>query len=157
DTFRPSFWTDNESRMAKRQPEWFSEQGGFFGPSYFAEHVQMLSPETTLNEVNFLKESLNLEQGARILDVACGYGRHAVPLARLGCAVTGLDCNAFLLEQGKKAAAAAGVTVRWVKSDMRLMPFDGAFDVVVHLYNSFGYFDADADHQRVLDEVRRAL
>src|SRR5437016_3233995 len=100
----------------------------------------MLTPERTATEVEFLCKTLKLKAGMRILDCPCGHGRHSIELARRGHDVTGQDINGFFLDQAKKAAAKAGVRVRWRKADMRRMPASGAFDVVLNLFTALGYF-----------------
>ena len=85
---------------------------------------------------------LALPPEGRILDLACGYGRIAVPLARRGFQVTGLDLSKPLLAIARERAAQAGVTVEWRRADMRDIPseWSGQFDAVISIWNSFGYF-----------------
>jgi ubiquinone/menaquinone biosynthesis C-methylase UbiE len=98
-----------------------------------------------------------LPPGSRVLDVACGWGRHAVSLARAGCQVTALDLSDTLLARGRKRAAAAGVEVEFVQGDMREIPWQGRFDAVLSLYSSLGYFLDDDQDLRVLRGARQAL
>jgi ubiquinone/menaquinone biosynthesis C-methylase UbiE len=95
-----------------------------------------------------------------VLDLACGTGRHSLVLAARGFAVTGLDYSKPYLSEARKAAKTAELAVQFVRGDMRnLKPhFAGnSFDLVVSLYNSFGYFDRRADDFRMLREVNRVL
>ena len=92
-----------------------------------------------------------------MLDLCCGTGRHAVPLARAGLEVTGLDMSEEYLALAGSAAREAGVTVRFVQSDMREIPYRGEFDAVVNMFTAFGYFDSDVDDQRVIDGAAAAL
>lgn len=88
----------------------------------------------------------------RVLDVACGTGNAAMPAARAGARVTGLDLVPELLEAGREKAAAAGVEIEWVEGDAEELPFeDGAFDRV---FSTFGHMFAPR-HQRVADEMMR--
>ena len=102
---------------------------------------------------------LALPPEGRILDLACGYGRIAVPLARRGFQVTGLDLSAPLLAVARERAAQAGVTVEWHHADMRDIPseWSGQFDAVISIWNSFGYFADDHENQRVLASAAQAL
>src|SRR5678816_4345560 len=84
-------------------------------------------------------------RGGRALDLCCGPGRHAVPLARHGFKVTGVDLSGFLLDEARSRAAAAGVDVEWVAQDMRTFVRPGAYDLIINLYTSFGYFSQEAD------------
>ncbi len=100
-----------------------------------------LPPECTAAEVDFLEKSLEVTPGARLLDVPCGHGRHAVALAQRGYEVTGVDVSPEMLAAARARAVAAGAQVDWRAGDMRslegLPPVDGAFC----LGNSFGYLD----------------
>jgi ubiquinone/menaquinone biosynthesis C-methylase UbiE len=90
--------------------------------------------------------------GMRVLDVACGTGNAAIPAARAGAQVTGLDLVPELLDAGRQKAAAVGVDIDWVEGDAEALPFeDGGFDRVV---STFGHMFAPR-HQRVADEMAR--
>ena len=92
-----------------------------------------------------------------VLDVACGPGRHAVAAAARGMAVVGLDRSAFLLGKARALAEREGVAVEWVEGDMREPVATPPVDLVLNLFTSFGYFDAEADNRRVLEAARAAL
>ncbi len=92
-----------------------------------------------------------------ILDLGCGPGRHAIPLAQGGFDVTALDLSEHLLELGRARAAAAGAELNWIQSDMRHYDQPSAFDLVVSMWTSFGYFDDPIDDQRVLRKCRENL
>jgi SAM-dependent methyltransferase len=146
--------------MAKQRhttPPWYTEAGGFFGPGYLREYADLITPERTKAEVDFLEKILQLAGGVKSLDLACGHGRHTVELARRGYAMTGQDVNAFFLKEAAIAAQRAGVAVRWVHSDMRCIPFAAEFDVVLNLFAAFGYLESDTENQRVVPEVAKAL
>src|SRR5262245_66625190 len=72
-----------------------------------------------------------------VLDLACGPGRHAVPLAQRGFTVTGVDCTPFLLDKARAYAAAAGVQIEWVQEDMRRFMRPNTFDLAINLSTSF--------------------
>jgi SAM-dependent methyltransferase len=104
--------------------------------------------------VDFLENALELNPPARILDLACGWGRHSRRLAERGYEVLGLDLSEVFLQKGR-AAGAEGAA--WVCGDMRALPFPaGCFDAVICLWNSFGYFD-EAGNRQVMREVSRLL
>ena len=80
-----------------------------------------------------------------MLDVGCGAGRHARALAAAGARTIGLDLSRALL------ARAGEVGVPLVRADMRRLPIrPGAMDLVVNLFTSFGYFEHDEEHARVI-------
>lgn len=92
---------------------------------------------------------------ARVLDLACGSGRHLIAFAAEGLEMIGLDLSGFLLE---RAVVENGLAGRVVQGDMRALPFrSGAYAGAINMFTSFGYFECDADHARVLDEVARVL
>ncbi len=92
-----------------------------------------------------------------VLDIACGAGRHALELARLGCAVTGNDLSPFLLEEARKEALKNQLQLTLTCCDMRHIPANAHFDLVVQLFTSFGYFDEKADDHLVLNKAYGAL
>ena len=133
-------------------PRWYED---FFDERYLA--VAPDDPDRTAREVDFVVEQLGLEQGAEVLDLACGHGRHSVELARRGLRVTGLDTSEPSLARARVAAAEACVEVEWVHADMREVDERDRYDAVVNLFTAFGYFEEEADDARVLANVARAL
>jgi SAM-dependent methyltransferase len=94
--------------------------------------------------------------GADVLDVPCGFGRHAIPLADAGYRVVGVDRSQTLLD----AARARSRPHRWPKlmqADYRLLPFpDASFDAALNLFTSLGYLGDEQDAV-ALSEIRRVL
>jgi SAM-dependent methyltransferase len=113
-------------------------------------------PEQTAAELRFLERTLALPRGARILDVPCGAGRHAIPLAERGFEVTGVDLSEEHLDQGRRRAEAATVDIEWRHSEMRDLPWEAHFDAGLCLGNSFGYVDREGT-QAYLRAMGRAL
>ncbi len=98
----------------------------------------------TAQEVGFLLELLGLPEGARVLDVGCGPGRHAIELARAGLAVTGVDVSRRFLEIAAEDARSAGVKASFFEVDARQMPFDDEFDAVISIcQGAFGLMGRD--------------
>ena len=95
-------------------------------------------------------------EGGELLDVPCGFGRHAVPLAEAGYRVTGVDRSESLLEEARRRAdGRARPTL--VRADYRTLPFaDESFDSALNLFSSLGYLGDEADTE-VLAEIRRVL
>ena len=80
---------------------------------------------------------LALPKGARVLDVATGTGNLAIPLARSGAVVTGVDIAPNLLVQARERAAAEGLAVQFDEGDAEQMPYaDGTFDDVVTMFGA---------------------
>ena len=94
----------------------------------------------------------DVQAGMHVLDVACGTGNAALPAARAGAVVTGLDLVPELLAGGRAKAAAAGVEVQWVEGDAEHLPFaDDSFDRVL---STFGHMFAPR-HRETADEMLR--
>jgi SAM-dependent methyltransferase len=80
---------------------------------------------------------LNLRPGERVLDVACGTGNLAIPAARSGARVTGIDIAPNLLEQAQAWAHAEGLTIGFEEGNAEQMPYaDAAFDAVVTMFGA---------------------
>lgn len=105
-------------------------------------------------EVDSALPLIGLRSRQRILDLACGGGRHARALSRFGCAVVGCDQSRDLL---RSAIAKAGGPF-YVAADQRALPFaDASFDAVTCFFTSFGYGPDDAHDRRILDETARVV
>lgn len=129
----------------------------FDHPEYFRFSHAILPPERTEREVAAMVALLGLDAGSKVLDLGCGYGRISVPLARMGCEVTGWDASGPLLERARKAAADAGVEITFVHADMQELDAIETFDAVVSISTALGYVpDEDAD-RRALQAVGRAM
>jgi len=111
------------------------------------------TPEMTRGEVDFLERALNIPAGAELLDIPCGNGRHAIELAARGYKMTGLDLSDEFIAEAREASPHP---IRWVRDDMRSLPWDSTFDGAYCFGNSFGYLSWD-DSRRFLAAVARAL
>jgi|AP95_1055475.scaffolds.fasta_scaffold87820_1 SAM-dependent methyltransferase len=140
--------------MTQHVPNWYTS---FFGQDYLEVYGHLFAREASEAEAQFVRRTLELKPGEKVLDLCCGQGRHAVPLAREGLAMTGLDMTESYLELAKSAAHEAGVRLNLVRGDMRELRFEQEFDAVINMFTAFGYFDDEADDQRVLDGAARAL
>jgi SAM-dependent methyltransferase len=132
--------------------EWFTS---FFDAAYVAQLREEKPPAQTRREVDFLVRALRPAPGARILDVPCGYGRHASALARRGFRVLGVDLSRAMIAEARRRFA-TGSRLTFVRRDMRRIAFRDEFDAVINLYTSFGYF-TPAQNQAVLRRMARAL
>ena len=102
--------------------------------SFFRDATFPLSELTndadTRREVRELVRVLPCPRGSRVLAVACGIGRHAIPLAAEGFAVTGVDGSPSYLREARRRAARAKAPVRFLRRDMRALGLPPAFDAV---------------------------
>ncbi|HVR96848.1 MAG TPA: class I SAM-dependent methyltransferase [Thermoanaerobaculia bacterium] len=129
-------------------------------PAFWIDSYPFLfPPESYVEQERVLPQILALagrERGA-VLDLSCGPGRHAVPLARRGFGVTGVDSTPFLLDKARELAGQEGVEVELVLEDMRRFVRPAAFDLALNLTVSFGYFEDPAENLRVLENVYASL
>jgi len=114
--------------------------------------------EDTENQVAFVVKSLGLTGKERVLDLACGYGRHALALARMGYDVTGVDITPAYVEDARENAAREGLPARFIQADIREVTFEGEFDAVLNMADgAIGYLEDDAENLKIFDVVARAL
>lgn len=141
----------DDGKRRGRKP-WFED---IFDEDYLRT-LPFLTPQATKFEANFVMESLGVEPGAQLLDVGCGYGRHAMELAARGYHLVGLDSSLPLLLRGADEAQRRGLTINFVHGDMREMTFESQFDGAYCLFSSFGYFD-DETNKRTAQNIAKAL
>ena len=133
-------WFEDESLWVETYPYMFS-------PARIAAAEEEIDP--LLRLIGMRPQS--------ILDLCCGPGRFAVPLARRGFRVTGVDRTTFFLDKAKERAAAENVAVEWVQEDMRTFVRPDAFDLALSMFTSFGYFDDKEEDLTVLRNVHESL
>ena len=134
----------------------FDFESVFEVDDYMYFYQDITSPERTAHQVELLVQALGLTHPATILDLACGFGRHANRLTALGHTVTGIDLTPGFLEIARVQAQAMGVQVNYRQGDMRRLDFQSQFDAVLLLFTAFGYFDDD-ENLLVLRNIARAL
>ncbi len=115
-----------------------------------------MSDEQVAHEVDFIEDSLSVERGGAVLDLACGTGRHGIELARRGYQVVAFDLSLAMLARAGDEAQERETKLNFVQGDMREMSFEEQFDGVYCWNTSFGYFEEDKNAQ-VIDRIRRAL
>ncbi|MCA9295322.1 MAG: methyltransferase domain-containing protein [Phycisphaerales bacterium] len=118
--------------------EWFH---GFFEGITLDMWRACVPHEATVAEVDFLIRTLGISAGDRILDIACGLGRHSLELARRGMTVTAIDASAPAIDEAKELAATHNLAVDFHCADMRALPANNTLDSAFSLGNSFGYLD----------------
>lgn len=125
--------------------EWFEE---WFGEEYLQLYPHRNDAEAE-RAVELIRRTVRLEPGWRVLDVACGAGRHARAFDAAGSQCIGVDLSRTLLRLARRVTAAP-----LIRADMRELPIrPGSMDLTVNLFTSFGYFDQDAEHTAALNEM----
>jgi SAM-dependent methyltransferase len=134
----------------------FDIENVFSVEDYLYFYSESLTDERSDAEVAAILRLMEIDSPLRILDLACGFGRHANRLAALGHSVTGVDYMPGFLDLARAQAAKRGVQVAYRQADMRQLDFENEFDRVILMFTAFGYFN-DAENFQVLQNVARAL
>lgn len=133
--------------------EWFER---WFGEDYLLVYEHRDCAEAAA-EAEAVIGILGLSEGELVLDLCCGPGRHAGPLVNHGCHVYGLDYSMHLLKLACGIITGNSSYPRYIRGDARMLPFrDGAFDAVLNMFTSFGYFD-DAGNENLIRSIARIL
>jgi len=121
-----------------KSPEWYET---FFDGLYGQILAGKTDDPRTVAEAKAIKRLLHLRKGQRVLDCPCGLGRIAFQLAKLGLNVTGADLTASYIRRARRRAKKEALGIRFIRCDMRELPFNGEFHAVINWFTSFGYFD----------------
>ena len=113
--------------------------------------------DAAAEEIRTLLDLLKPRPKATVLDLGCGQGRHSLELAKRDLVVTGLDRNQFFLDFVRKKSEELNVDVKLIKADMKTFIQPQAFDLVLSLNSSFGYFEEHVDHLQVLANIHGSL
>lgn len=113
--------------------------------------------DTTESDVQGLIDLLDLDPTDRVLDLCCGYGRHALELSSRGYDVVGVDINDYFIEQARTAASEEDLPAEFRIGDMREFCKHDSFDAAINMYGSFGYFTDYSDEILVLKNIYKSL
>lgn len=136
--------------MQKEKNTWFASW--FDSPYYHILYKDRDYAEAQVFMDN-ITQYLNLPDDAKILDLACGKGRHSIYLNELGYDVTGADLSENSIAEASKHS---NEKLHFEVHDMRI-PFEQKFDAVFNLFTSFGYFENDADNLMTLKAIQESL
>lgn len=126
-------------------PQWYER---LFDEGYLLLFENVLRAFSDADrDAAFVDRALALPPQAQVLDLGCGFGRHAIALAQRGYRVTGVDLSPQLLRIGEETARSVGAQIQWMRRDMRELDGLGPFDACVCLYTVFGYFDDEVNAQ----------
>lgn len=139
--------------MKQWYEKWFSDR-------FYLELYQHRDEEDARWIINLIQRTLNISTKSRVLDIACGSGRHSLELARRGFDVTGFDLSGFLISEAFKnlnESKEKKLKVKFLRKDMRNFNFRNSFDVALNIFTSFGYFDNDEENFKVFENVSSSL
>lgn len=131
--------------------EWFRQ---WFGSRYYDLLYSHRNQEEARQFISRLTTLLQLPEGAQVLDLACGKGRHSIYLHSLGYHVTGIDLSEKSIEYAKQFETE---NLSFGVADMRQFELYQSFDAIVNLFTSFGYFNNIVDNYLVLQRVKQHL
>jgi cyclopropane fatty-acyl-phospholipid synthase-like methyltransferase len=127
---------------------------------YFSEDYLKLyrhDESETSRETDAIVRMLQIDPGEKVLDLACGFGRHSVKLAERGFKVTGYDLSESFLKHAQELANSIEVKIDLKQGDMRDIPYKDEFDVVINMFTAFGFFENEKEDLKVLKGVHKAL
>jgi SAM-dependent methyltransferase len=134
-----------------KKKEWYSD---WFDSDYY----HSLYKNRNYNEAEFFIQKLVTylvpEKEDRILDLACGKGRHSVFLNKLGYQVTGVDLSANSISYAKQSE---NKRLHFDVHDMRKVYKEQSFEFVFNLFTSFGYFDSHLENETVFAAIEDQL
>ena len=114
--------------------------------------------EDTENQVDFIIKAMGLSGGERILDLACGYGRHSLAFAHRGFPVVGVDITKDYVDDANLNAKNESLNAIFIHSDIRNVNFTLEFDIVLNLADgAIGYLENDAENLKIFDIAINAL
>ena len=124
----------------------------------FADTADMAWTDRTEAEVERAMRMLKPAGGERVLDLACGSGRHSLELKRQGFDVVGADISPQLLTIARREAEQQGLDVSFVEADLRQLDFEAEFDIVLSLNDgAIGYLETDEENFHTFEVISRSL
>ncbi len=137
--------------ITSEQNEWFRT---WFDSPYYSLLYKNRSEEEAAAFTETLDRFLNLPDRSRVLDLACGKGRHSIYLRQHGYRVVGIDLSANSISYAKQFEDA---DLHFLRDDMRSFDLPYQFEAIFNLFTSFGYFDHLEDNSTVLKNVNKHL
>ena len=131
--------------------EWFAS---WFDTSYYHTLYKKRDDDEAQLFITNLVQKLKLEEGCKVLDLACGLGRHSITLNQLGCDVLGVDLSPNSVFEAKKNS---NTSLHFSVHDMRETIPNVSFKAVFNLFTSFGYFDNLSDNTKMVKSVNHML
>ena len=128
----------------------------FFDGHYKEIWKTLIPDELTVKEVDFMVPHFGLQPGSKVLDLMCGYGRHAIALAKKGIVVTAVDNLGDYIDEIMQVAEKENLPLQAVKHDVITYPLDADFDLAICMGNSLNFFNA-ADTIRLFSNIAAHL
>jgi SAM-dependent methyltransferase len=140
--------------MGVRSKQWYEQMFENYGKKYEEESFTL----GTAGECDFIEAEIGYDRNARILDIGCGTGRHALELARRGYRVIGVDLSESMLRQARQKSGALGLEVDFRQMDARYLDFEAEFDLAIMLCEGgFPLMETDEMNFQILRNAVHAL
>lgn len=124
---------------------------------YYKEIWRAVIPDDlTLKEADFMAQYFKLTPGSRVLDLMCGYGRHALALSKKGIHVTAVDNLSDYINEIKKIAEKEQLPLTAIQADVAAFEPEGQFDLAICMGNSLNFFDL-TDVQKIISYISSHL
>lgn len=137
--------------MEAKRPDWYK-----YGWTLDIKNQSWV--EDTYNQVEFIIKTLGLSGQERVLDLACGYGRHALAFAEKGFSVVGVDITKEYIDDATRSARAGALPAEFIHADIRDVAFENEFDVVLNLADgAIGYLETDEENLKIFNVISHAL
>ena len=120
---------------------------------YLKEHNNYFSKKQLQKDVSFLVDVLNLKKKDKILDLACGHGRHTIELKKRGFDIDGLDFSNYLLKVAQKNAIQENLQLNFYKQNIHNIKLKTKYDKAFLFFSEFGLFNPEI----VLNNVAKIL
>lgn len=138
--------------------EWFKK---WFNTGHYLDLYKHRDSGDAAKIAGLITDKVKLPKSSKILDVACGNGRHSRIFAKEGYDVTGIDLSPYLINEAKKELKKSSGYMKGLMSfevrDMRSLRYRNSFDMVINLFSSFGYFEDDRENLKVIKGISRSL
>ena len=123
--------------------EWFED---WFNSKEYLDVYQHRNESDAKLLFELIFKHINIPIKGKVLDLACGSGRHSILFAHKGFDVTGIDLSENLLRVAASSASKEKLKIKFIKADLRKIELTEKFDLVVNLFTSFGFFNKDEDN-----------
>jgi cyclopropane fatty-acyl-phospholipid synthase-like methyltransferase len=130
--------------------EWFKH---WFNSKEYLKVYKHRDEKEAEELVELVLNNISLRENGNVLDLASGFGRHAILFAKRGFNVTAVDLSESLLSIAKDNVKSEGVDINFVHSDIRQFQPDLHYDLIVNLFTSIGYFEKDEENYFILRKV----
>jgi SAM-dependent methyltransferase len=132
-------------------PQWYKE-------GWSLEIKNQSWVEDTSNQVNFIIKALELKGNEKILDLACGFGRHSLHFSKLGYDVVGVDITKDYIIDAENEAEKMDLKIKFIHDDIRNIKFNDEFDVVLNLADgAIGYLENDKENLKIFEIISNSL